>query len=442
MQARDVKRASGRGAGRRSARPGQRPAACVKPCGWRWRVGPGQCPGGWWCGHRLYSATAPEDTVAERSASAAIVGVAESDEIGNVPGKSALQLHAEAAFNALEDAGLSKADVDGLFTAGYSTYDTGEYLGISPRYTDSTSVGGSSFVIHVGHAAAAIAAGRCEVALITHGQAGRSARTPVVRDAGLPIAQYESPYGIIGQPIAYSMAASRYMHRYGEDRTRQALAEIAVATRKWAVLNPKAMMREPLSFDDYHDSRWISYPFHLLDCCIVTDAGAAVVVTSAERARSLPKEPVWVLGAAEHHDHAGISQMGDLTLTPAHVTGPAALAEAGVTHADIDLAMIYDSFTYTVLVTLESLGYCGPGEGPDFVADQRTAPGGGFPMNTSGGGLSYTHPGMYGIFLVVEAVRQLRGEAGARQVEDVRLSLVNGTGGSLSSTGTIVLGVG
>ncbi len=380
--------------------------------------------------------------MAERSASAAIVGVAESDEIGNVPGKSALQLHAEAAFNALEDAGLSKADVDGLFTAGYSTYDTGEYLGISPRYTDSTSVGGSSFVIHVGHAAAAIAAGRCEVALITHGQAGRSARAPVVRDAGLPIAQYESPYGIIGQPIAYSMAASRYMHRYGEDRTRQALAEIAVATRKWAVLNPKAMMREPLSFDDYHDSRWISYPFHLLDCCIVTDAGAAVVVTSAERARSLPKEPVWVLGAAEHHDHAGISQMGDLTLTPAHVTGPAALAEAGVTHADIDLAMIYDSFTYTVLVTLESLGYCGPGEGPDFVADQRTAPGGDFPMNTSGGGLSYTHPGMYGIFLVVEAVRQLRGEAGARQVEDVRLSLVNGTGGSLSSTGTIVLGVG
>ena len=380
--------------------------------------------------------------MAERSASAAIVGVAESDEIGNVPGKSALQLHAEAAFNALEDAGLSKADVDGLFTAGYSTYDTGEYLGISPRYTDSTSVGGSSFVIHVGHAAAAIAAGRCEVALITHGQAGRSARAPVVRDAGLPIAQYESPYGIIGQPIAYSMAASRYMHRYGEDRTRQALAEIAVATRKWAVLNPKAMMREPLSFDDYHDSRWISYPFHLLDCCIVTDAGAAVVVTSAERARSLPKKPVWVLGAAEHHDHAGISQMGDLTLTPAHVTGPAALAEAGVTHADIDLAMIYDSFTYTVLVTLESLGYCGPGEGPDFVADQRTAPGGDFPMNTSGGGLSYTHPGMYGIFLVVEAVRQLRGEAGARQVEDVRLSLVNGTGGSLSSTGTIVLGVG
>ena len=380
--------------------------------------------------------------MAPLSKSAAIVGVAESDEIGNVPGKSALQLHAEAAYNALEDAGLSKADVDGLFTAGYSTYDTGEYLGITPRYTDSTTVGGSSFVIHVGHAVAAIAAGMCEVALITHGQAGRSARARVERDPNLPTLQYESPYGIIGPPIAYSMAASRYMHRYGEDRTRQAFAEIAVATRKWATLNPKAMMREPLSFDDYHDSRWISYPFHLLDCCLVTDAGAAVVVTSAERARSLPKEPVWVLGAAEHHDHAAISQMPDLTLTPAHVTGPAALAMAGVTHGDIDLTMIYDSFTYTVLVTLESLGYCGPGEGPDFVADQRTAPGGGFPLNTSGGGLSYTHPGMYGIFLVVEAVRQLRGEAGDRQVQNVGLSLVNGTGGALSSTGTVVLGVG
>ena len=379
--------------------------------------------------------------MAELSKSAAIVGVAESDEIGNVPQKSALQLHAEAAHNALEDAGLSKGDVDGLFTAGYSTYDTGEYLGISPRYTDSTTVGGSSFVIHVGHAVAAIAAGYCEVALITHGQAGRSSRARFDRDPNLPTLQYESPYGIIGPPITYSLAASRYMHQYGEERTRQALAEIAVSTRKWAVLNPKAMMREPMTFDDYHDSRWISWPFHLLDCCLVTDAGAAVVVTSAERARSMPKKPVWVLGAAEHHDHAAISQMPDLTVTPAHVTGPAALAMAGVRHDDIDLTMVYDSFTYTVLVTLESLGYCGPGEGPDFVAGQRTAPGGDFPLNTSGGGLSYTHPGMYGIFLVVEAVRQLRSEAGERQVRDAKLSLVNGTGGALSSTGTVVLGV-
>jgi acetyl-CoA acetyltransferase len=379
--------------------------------------------------------------MANLSKTAAIVGVAESDEIGIVPSKSALMMHMEAARNALADAGLTKDDVDGFFTAGYWNYDVAEYLGIKPTYTDSTSVGGSSFVIHVAHAIAAINAGYCEVALITHGQMGRSARAPYGRDPNLPSAQYDSPYGIIGPPVNYAMAASRYMHQYGEERTRQALAEIAVSTRKWAQMNPKAMMRDPMTFDDYHNSRWIARPFHLLDCCLVTDAGAAVVVTSAERAKTLPKAPVYVLGAAEHHDHSLIHQMPDLTVTPAAITGPAALAMAGVTHKDIDLTMIYDSFTYTVLATLESLGFCGPGEGPDFLANQRSAPGGDWPLNTSGGGLSYTHPGMYGIFLIVEAVRQLRGETGERQLKDPKLSLVNGTGGLLSSTGTIILGV-
>ncbi len=376
----------------------------------------------------------------------AIVGAAESDAIGVVENKSALQHHAEAAHNALEDAGLSRDDVDGLFTAGFSTLATGEYLGIHPRFTDTTAVGGSSFVIHVAHAMAAINAGYCEVALITHGQAGRSMR---LRGAGggggfaepnVPGQQYESPFGLIGPPVNYALACTRYMHQYGEDRTRQALAEIAVSTRKWAQLNPKAMMRDPMTFDDYHDSRWITWPFHLLDCCLVTDAGASVVVTSAERARDLRKPPVWVLSGAESHDHAIVSQMPDLTSTVSRVTGPAALQSAGITHDDIDLTMVYDSFTYTTLVTLEGLGFCGPGEGPDFVAGQRTAPGGGFPLNTSGGGLSYTHPGMYGIFLIVEAVRQLRGEAGDRQLDNPKLALVNGTGGLLSSTGTIVLG--
>ena len=375
------------------------------------------------------------------SRTAAIVGVAESDEIGTVPHKSALAHHAEAAHNALADAGLTRADVDGLLTAGYANYDLADYLGIAPRYTDTTTVGGASFVIHVGHAVNAIASGLCEVALITHGQAGRSSRAPIPRDPNLPAAMYEMPYGMIGMPINYSMAATRYMHLYGEDRTRQAMAEIAVSTRKWAQLNPKAAMHDPMTFDDYHNSRWVSWPFHLFDCCLVTDAGAAVVVTSVERARSLPKRPAWVLGHAEHHDHAGISTMPDLTVTPASVTGPAALQMAGVTHDDIGLAMIYDSFTYTVLASLESLGYCGPGEGADFVAGQRTAPGGDFPLNTSGGGLSYTHPGMYGIFLIIEAVRQLRGETGERQVNDLDLCLVNGTGGALSATGTIILGV-
>ena len=377
----------------------------------------------------------------------AIVGAAESDEIGHVPDKSALQHHAEAAYNALEDAGLKKSDVDGLFTAGYSTLLTAEYMGIQPRYTDSTSVGGSSFVIHVAHAMAAIQAGYCEVALITHGQTGYSGRGQGGGpDPTQPSAQYEAPYGIMGAPISYALACSRYMHEYGEERTRQAMAEIAVSTRKWAQLNPKAFMRDPMSFDDYHASRWIAWPFHLLDCCLVTDAGGAVVVTTAERAASCRKKPVWVLGAAEGHDHSMVSQMPSFTSLIARETGPRAMGRAGVTHQDLDLTMIYDSFTYTVLLSLESLGFCGPGEGPDFVAGQRTAPGRDFALNTNGGGLSYTHTGMYGMFLLVEAVRQLRGEAGDRQVHarkggagPAKLALVNGTGGSLSSTGTAIL---
>ena len=377
----------------------------------------------------------------------AIVGAAESDEIGHVPNKSALQHHSEAAYNALEDAGLTKSDVDGLFTAGYSTLLTAEYMGIQPRYTDSTSVGGSSFVIHVAHAMAAIQAGYCEVALVTHGQIGYSGRGQGgAPDLTQPSAQYEAPYGIMGAPISYALACSRYMHEYGEERTRQAMAEIAVSTRKWAQLNPKAFMRDPMSFDDYHASRWIAWPFHLFDCCLVTDAGGAVVVTTAERAASCRKKPVWVLGAAEGHDHSMVSQMPSFTSLIARETGPQALARAGVTHQDLDLTMIYDSFTYTVLLSLEALGFCGPGEGPDFVAGQRTAPGGDFALNTNGGGLSYTHTGMYGMFLLVEAVRQLRGEAGDRQAPargggtgPAKLALVNGTGGSLSSTGTAIL---
>ena len=380
----------------------------------------------------------------------AIVGVAESDEMGTVPNKSSLQHHAEAAHNALEDAGLSKSDVDGVLTAGFSTLATAEYLGIHPGFTDNTSVGGSSFVIHVAPAIAAIRAGYCEVALITHGQAGRSTRGRVPGDPNQPVAQYEAPYGMIGPPINYSMACSRYMHLYGEDKTRQGMAEIAVATRKWANLNPKAVMHDtPMTFDEYHDSRWVSWPFHLPDCCLVTDSGAAIIVTTAERARSCRKEPVWVLGASEGHDHNLISQMPSLTSTWARESGPKSLQQAGLKHDDMDLTMIYDSFTYTVMVTLESLGYCGPGEAADFVANQRTAPGGDFSLNTNGGGLSYTHPGMYGSFLLVEAVRQMRGECGDRQVhkkgdssQNPATSLVNGTGGSLSSTGTVILATG
>ena len=379
--------------------------------------------------------------MADISKSVAIVGVAESDEIGRVQ-KSNLQLHAESAYNALEDAGLSIKDVDGLMTAGTSTLTLGEYLGVNPRFTDTTAVGGSSFIIHIAHAMLAIQAGYCETVLVTHGEAGRSARSRSGGNASEPGPQYESPYGFIGAPVNYAMACRRYMHMYGEDYTRQGMAEVAVATRKWANLNPKAYFNDrAMSFDEYHNSPWVAWPFHLPDCCLTTDAGGAYIVTTPERARDLPKKPVWVLGAGEGLDHGLISQMPDLTSTWARESGPAALKMAGVTHDDIDLAMIYDSFTYTVLATLESLGFCAPGEGPDFVADQRAAPGGDFAMNTSGGGLSYTHSGMYGMFLVLEAVRQLRGETGERQLDDPKLCLINGTGGSLSSTGTVVLGI-
>jgi len=377
----------------------------------------------------------------------AIVGADESDEIGIVPHKSTLQLHAEAARNALEDADIALSEVDGIFSAGAAgwspTLQLAEYLGIQPRYTDGTAVGGSSFVIDVEHAAAAIATGLINVALITHGESGasggrRGGSARPALDQQHPAAQFEMPYHVGGAPTHYAMACMRHMHQYGT--THEQLAEIAVATRKWATLNPKAMMRDPITIDDVLSSRWIAYPFHLLDCCLVTDAGGAVVITSAERAKDCKKKPVWVLGSGEATTHQTISSMPDLTTTPAAISGPRAFAMAGVRHEDIDVVEVYDSFTYTALVTLEALGFCKPGEGGAFVSGQRTAPGGDFPLNTNGGGLSYTHPGMYGMFLLIEATRQLRNEGGDRQVPNAKLACVNGTGGTLSSTGTLILG--
>jgi len=298
-------------------------------------------------------------------------------------------------------------------------------------------------VIDAEHAAAAIATGLIDVALITHGESGASgARRAGCARAGLdvqhPSAQFEMPYHVGGAPTHYAMACMRHMYQYGT--THEQLAEIAVATRKWAMLNPKAMMRDPITIDDVLSSRWIAYPFHLLDCCLVTDAGGAVVVVSAERAKDCKKPPVWVLGSGEATTHQTITNMPDLTTTPAAISGPRAFAMAGVRHEDIDVVEVYDSFTYTALVTLEALGFCKPGEGGAFVSGQRTAPGGDFPLNTNGGGLSYTHPGMYGMFLLIEATRQLRNECGDRQVPNAKLACVNGTGGTLSSTGTLILG--
>ena len=365
--------------------------------------------------------------------------------MGVVPGKTALQLHAEAVRNALGEAGIEKGEVDGLFTAGLTTSELGEYLGISPRFTDGTNVGGASFVVHLGHAAEAIRAGLCGVALISHGQSGRSrVGAPMAPLYGVNQAQFEAPFGLPAPVGAYAMACARHMHEYGT--TSEQLAEIAVATRKWAGMNPKALMRDPITIEDVLASRWISWPLHLLDCCLVTDAGGAVVVTSAERAADCKTKAVRVLGHGEHHTHSMISQMPDLTTGPGVVSGRVAFEMAGVRPDEIDVAEVYDSFTYTVLMSLEDLGFCRKGEGGAFVSGQRTAPGGEFPLNTQGGGLSYTHPGMFGVFTIIEGVRQLRGDYGVagqmeRQVKGATLALVHGTGGVLSATGTAVLGV-
>lgn len=382
--------------------------------------------------------------------SAAIVGIGDVElQNGKVlGGKSVLQIQAESAKRALEDAGLTKDDVDGIFIAGqwgvpgvgqFPSAVIAEYLGIQPKYTDTTQIGGSSPEVHVGHAAAAIQAGLCDVALILYGSTQRSEKSRNL--SGRPptfSSQYETPYGLPSPVGGYAMAAHRHMHQYGTKQEH--LAEVAVATRKWARLNPSATMREPITIDDVLNSPMISDPLHLLDCCLVTDGAGAIVVVSANRVKDCRTKPVWLLGHGESHSHWSIQGMPDLTTTSAAQSGKRAFEMAGITHQEIDVVEIYDSFTITVLLTLEALGFCKPGESGDFVSGQRTAPNGDFPLNTNGGGLSYAHPGMYGIFLLIEAVRQLRGECGDRQVEDAKIALVNGTGGQLSSTSVCILG--
>lgn len=371
----------------------------------------------------------------------AIVGVAESDELGKLPHKSALQLHLEAAANAIADAGVAREDIDAVFTSGRNmACDVPEYLGLQPRFVGGTQVGGCSFLLHVEHAMAAIAAGLCEVALITHGESGASrVGMPAMRRGDDSVnAQFELPYGHVGPVTGYGLMASRHMYEFGT--THEQLAEVAVATRKWAALNPRALMRDRLTIAEVLASRWVSWPFHLLDCCLVTDGGGAVVITAAERAVDLRKPPVYVLGTGTCATHQMVSQMPSFSRwIAAEVAGARAFRMAGVSHADIDVAELYDAFTITPILALEALGFCERGEGGPFVSGQRTAPGGEFPMNTNGGGLSYTHTGMYGIFTLIEAVRQLRGECGPRQVPDARIALCHGTGGIWSAAATAIL---
>lgn len=369
----------------------------------------------------------------------AIAGLAEYG-LGVAPeGSTPVDVMGHAALGALADAGLTTADVDGLFAAStqlpWASVNLGEWLGVEPRYSDSTQLGGSSPMAHLHHAALAIAGGACEVAVVAHGSTQRTVGRP--RPSVQEIDPAEAPYRPMNPVAAYALAASRHMYEFGT--TREQLAEVAVAARGWAQRNPGARAREPLTVDDVLGARMVCDPLGVRDCCLVTDGGAAVVVTSTERAQQLTDRPVHLLGAGEAHSHRHISHMPDLVRTSAVQSGERAFAMAGLTPQDVDVLQLYDAFTITPILFLEDLGFCAKGQGGAFVSGGRIAPGGELPVNTNGGGLSYQHPGMYGLLAIVEAARQLRGES-TGQVEGCHVALAHGNGGVLSTQCTILLG--
>jgi acetyl-CoA acetyltransferase len=385
---------------------------------------------------------------------AAIVGVTDTVSPTGELDLTGRALEARVVKGALADAGLQLSDIDGVCHP-QGSLDFAEYLGITPRFTDSTMTGGSVYEVYLEHAASAVVAGVAECILVVFAQTPRASRTAAkrrgatARSAGRggpgmwgpnPSAEWEDPYGLQLPVGAYALAASRHMAQFCT--TAEQLATIAVTTRRWASLNPRAKSREPLTVDEVLGSEMIASPLHKLDCCLVTDGAGAFIVTSAERAKDLAKPPVYVLGAATAHSHRIISQMPDLTVTPGAICGPRAFEVAGIKTRDVDVFMGYDSFTITQLLHFEDLGFCGKGEGGPFVESTDTGPGGTLPTNTNGGGLSYTHPGMYGMFLIVEAVRQLRGECGARQVPNAQIAVAHGSGIVLSCMSTAVLGTG
>ncbi len=381
----------------------------------------------------------------------AIVGAAETDRLGTLPEHSRLSLHAEAARKALADAGLKPSDVDGLFSTVAGPNELSEYLGIVPRYVDGTGVGGCSYMIFVRHAVAAIAAGYCDVALIVHGESGRSwIDMEAPGTPASPAGQFEAPYGVAGAPTSYSLPVLRHFHEFGT--TKRQMSHVPAATREWALLNPKAIMHKagPITPDDVMASRIVCYPFNLLDCCLVADGGGALVLVAAERARDFPRPPVYVLGSGEATAHRQVAMMRDFTTSDSsRVASADAFREAGLGPADIDHLMLYDAFSFTPMLFLEDLGFVSRGESGPFVADTSkgpdgrtiypTGPGGKLPMNTNGGGLSYCHTGRYGMFALLEAVYQLRGDAGARQVPGVETSLVHGPGRQFAAAGTVIL---
>jgi acetyl-CoA acetyltransferase len=369
----------------------------------------------------------------------AIVGAATFGQ-GRAPGFEASDLAAIASQQALAQAGLKPSDVDGLFFC-HSTDTMGglsfaQYLGIHPKITDNNRTGGSAFQAYVELAAWLLAAGAIDVALIAYGSNQATATGKLVTTVR-PMA-YEVAYKPINPVSSYALAAARHMHCYGT--TKEQLGAVAVSARQWAALNPEAFKREALTLTDYMGSRLVSDPLSVLDCCLVTDGGAAIVMTRAERAKDLPSGAVYVLGAAAETTHREIAWMPDLTVTGAARSGARAYKQAGIGPTDIDVVQVYDAFTINVILFLEDLGFCPKGEGGRFVEDGRIAPGGKLPVNTNGGGLSCVHPGMYGLFAIIEAYRQLKGEAGDRQVANARLALAHGNGGVLSSQASVILG--
>lgn len=369
----------------------------------------------------------------------AIVGIGNTRR-WNAPDRSPFDQLQEASILALEDAGLSMKDVDGLFcsmsTSGLPVLNVAERLGVSLRYADGTMVGGASFIFHLQAAMSALVNGLCNVALICYGSNQLTAGGKLV---SMPDPQpYENPYKPRYPVSSYALAAARHMHEHGT--TREHLADVAVAARAWAQLNPDAFTREPLNRAQVLASRMISDPLSKADCCLVTDGGAALVLTRADRARDLPRKPAYLLGTGIAVSHRQISAMPDLTTTAAVDSGQRAYAMAGVGPLDIQHLMLYDAFTINTLLFMEDLGFCKKGEAGPLVSSGGISPGGGLAVNTNGGGLSCNHPGMYGLFTVIECVEQLRGNCGARQVPRVHLALAHASGGVLSSQATAILG--
>ncbi len=370
----------------------------------------------------------------------AIVGAAESTRIGTVPEMSQIMLHADAALNAMADAGLKPSDIDGFACVGpMMPQQLVHYLGITPKWVDGTGVGGCSFMLHVRHAAAAIHAGYCKTVLITHGESGKSRinGTPRPPEPQSLQGQFEAPFGPMGPPTLFPIPVLRYMKTYGV--THEQMAQVAVVQREWAGKNPRAAFRDPITVDDVLNSKMIAYPFRLLQCCLVTDGGGALILTSADRAKDFPQKPVYILGSGESAEATMVSQMEDFTSSRAfRVAGPEAFRMSGIKHSDVDHLMIYDAFAHLPMYGLEDLGFVGRGEAKDFIWEGNTRPGGKLPLNTNGGGLSYTHTGMYGMFALQESVRQVRGIAPA-QVPGVKVSVCHGVGGMFSASGTVVM---